>query len=293
MENSKIAWTDHTFSPWRGCTKVSPGCANCYAEALSRRNPAVLGEWGPAGTRAVAAEAYWMGPTRWNRVAQKAQRAARVFCLSLGDICEDNPALAAPRARLGALVASTWWLDWLMLTKRPERWDATRRELWPPHLLVPPFNAWLGASVENQEEAERRLPHLLRAKLHTHAVRFVSYEPALGPVDFSPWLPGPGRTGPFIDWIIVGGESTGSRPFHVSWARSVLAQGAASGVPVFVKQLGSHPVSDAGYLPARVLLRDRKHGADPIEWPADLRVQQVPPSLDDRISTWISSSGLL
>ena len=77
-ENSKIQWTTHTFNPWRGCTKVSEGCKFCYAETLSGRNPAVLGEWGPNGTRVIAAEAQWREPVKWNRAVPAGERH-RVF----------------------------------------------------------------------------------------------------------------------------------------------------------------------------------------------------------------------
>lgn len=73
-ETSKIQWTDSTFNPWRGCTKVSPGCTHCYAETLSGRNHGVLGVWGPRGTRPVAAESYWRGPVNWNRAAKRKRR---------------------------------------------------------------------------------------------------------------------------------------------------------------------------------------------------------------------------
>ncbi len=121
-ENSKIEWTTHTFNPWRGCSKISAGCANCYAETLSGRNPGTLGVWGPNGTRVVASEAMWREPLKWNRDAEKIgdwfcpscdaylsnsrvtfeencdtcgtavefhKARPRVFCASLGDVFED------------------------------------------------------------------------------------------------------------------------------------------------------------------------------------------------------------
>jgi hypothetical protein len=118
-ETTKIQWTDHTFNPWRGCTKVSPGCAHCYAETQSKRNPKVLGVWGDAGTRPVASESYWRQPVAWDRIAKAEGRRRRVFCASLADVFEDRPELAAPRVRLLALAALTPHLDWLFLTKRP------------------------------------------------------------------------------------------------------------------------------------------------------------------------------
>jgi protein gp37 len=146
-ENSKIEWTTHTFNPWRGCTKVSAGCANCYAETLSGRNPTTLGVWGPNGTRVVAAESQWRQPLKWERQAkadferwQEAARYARseydavgtyerprVFCASLADVFEGRGTMPhgfahtieAARLRLFRLIHATPNLDWLLLTKRP------------------------------------------------------------------------------------------------------------------------------------------------------------------------------
>lgn len=88
-ENSKIEWTDHTFNPWRGCTKVSAGCDNCYADTMSKRNPGMLGIWGPNGSRVVASEEMWKAPLRWDREAEKSGERRRVFCASLADVFED------------------------------------------------------------------------------------------------------------------------------------------------------------------------------------------------------------
>lgn len=154
-ENSKIEWTDHTFNPWRGCTKVHEGCAHCYAETLSKRNPSTLGVWGPAGERVVAAESYWRQPLKWNREAEREGVRRRVFCASLADVFEDWPGIMRGtgggylhhaqrwqnvtyveisdimigrsrvsmndvRRRMFALIDATPNLDWLLLTKRPE-----------------------------------------------------------------------------------------------------------------------------------------------------------------------------
>lgn len=88
-ETTKIQWCDHTFNPWRGCTKIAPGCANCYADAQSRRNPKTLGVWGPQGTRVVAAESQWKAVERWNREAGEVGKRRRVFCASLADVFEN------------------------------------------------------------------------------------------------------------------------------------------------------------------------------------------------------------
>jgi protein gp37 len=142
-------------------------------------------------------------------------------------------------------------------------------------------NAWLGASVEDQEQADKRIPHLLNCPA---AVRFLSCEPLLGPVDLMPHIghmTEDKATGELqnqlIDWVIVGGESGGgARPCDVEWIRSIVSQCKAAGVPCFVKQLGKVPTW-AGMAPPRVFL-DKK-GGDIDEWPEDLRVREYPTPL--------------
>jgi protein gp37 len=257
MAETNIEWADYTFNPWRGCSKVSPGCANCCAEKLSKRNPEVLGEWGPKGRRSIAAESYWKLPMKWERKAKKAAARKRVFCLSMGDVCDDRPELIEPRERLKGMIAQTPNLDWLLLSKRPENY--ARLFGWGDSW---PRNVWLGTSVENQEEADKRIPHLLACPA---AVRFLSVEPMLGPVDLTriDWAYGEneftipagrrlqkrfihalrgycndgGQTK--IDWVICGGESgPNARPMHPDWARSLRDQCVAARVPFFFKQWG-------------------------------------------------------
>ena len=221
--NSNIEWTHATFNPWRGCTKVSEGCKNCYAETLSARNPAVLGTWGPKGERVIAAESYWKQPLAWNKAAQAEGVRRRVFCASLADVFEGKETMPAAsweavqkaRLRLLALISQTHWLNWLLLTKRPENILPMLRELqalcrtadafsYLPPLQsnawacstdalitawldgIPPANVWLGTSVENQETADVRIPYLLAVPA---VVRFLSMEPLLGPVDLSRAMP--------------------------------------------------------------------------------------------------------
>ena len=262
-ENSKIEWTHHTFNPWRGCTKVSPGCDHCYANAMSGRNPAVLGKWGPDGVRAIAAESYWKMPVKWDKDAAMAGERRRVFCASLADVFEGPDTMPAAarepvrqaRVRLFELIGQTPNLDWLLLTKRPENaldfyrsgeaykaFNSVRieTEQWPPD------NVWLGTSVENQDEANKRIPLLLEAPA---AVRFLSIEPLLGPVDLEQYL-NFGRLGekwPSVNWVIVGGESgAGARPMHPAWVRSLRDQCTAAGVPFFFKQWGEYESAEVG-----------------------------------------------
>jgi protein gp37 len=118
-ENSKIEWTDHTFNPWIGCTKVSDGCKHCYAEALMDKRYGRV-KWGPQGTRQRTSADNWRKPLQWNKQAVKEDKHYRVFCSSLADVFEDNPQLTEWRADLFNLIAETPNLDWLLLTKRPE-----------------------------------------------------------------------------------------------------------------------------------------------------------------------------
>lgn len=265
-ENSNIEWTDHTFNPWRGCTKVSPGCANCYAERGSKRNPAILGEWGDDGTRIIASESMWKQPEKWNREAADVGERRRVFCASLADVFEDRPDLVAPRMRLWRLIEDTPHLDWLLLTKRPQNilrmWPKVvvhdssqpRGERWMPlYEIGQPGNVWIGTSVEDQKTANERIPELLQVPA---AVRFLSMEPLLGPVNLTRLVQDEvystdclrGRVyestryddcEPAINWVIVGGESgPNARPMHPEWVWSVRDQCQDAGVPFFFKQWG-------------------------------------------------------
>lgn len=241
-ENSKIEWTDHTFNPWIGCTKVSEGCKFCYAETLmATRHQRVT--WGPQGQRVRTSAANWRKPLAWDRKAARERRRYRVFCASLADVFEDYAQVAQWRHDLWQLIDDTPHLDWLLLTKRPENvlrmYDPT---YWWDHV-------WIGASVENQEQADRRIPHLIDLPAR---VRFVSVEPLLGPVDLAPWLGGMYWTGvehfglrelvcepAGLQWVIVGGESGAqARPMHPNWARRLRDECGAAGVPFFFKQHG-------------------------------------------------------
>lgn len=314
-ENTKIAWTRSSFNPWIGCTKVSPGCDHCYAEAQDARGRWDSGRkhWGVGVPRYRTSAENWHKPITWNKKAAATGERWLVFCASLADVF-DNEVPPVWRHDLWKLIQDTPALTWLLLTKR----IGNVAKLWPGMIESPPPNVWLGASVVNQEEADRDIPKLVRMQA---AKRFVSYEPALGPVDFSPWLRRirtSDHCNPLaheaLDWIIVGGESgSKARPFDVSWARSTVSQCKAAGVPVFVKQLGSQPrgwcawnlpdcigQEEAARLRAegedvdcvnyeaseqahpcfsygkRCVMLRALAGDDPAEWPEDLRVQEFP-----------------
>ena len=287
-ENSTIEWTDHTFNPWVGCTKISPGCDHCYAEGWAKRSGLV--KWG--GERRRTSAAYWRQPLKWNAGARKNGRQMRVFCASLADVF-DNDVPLEWRADLFHLVRRTPNLDWLLLTKRignvPNMLPADWETGYP--------NVLLGITVVNQEEADRDIPKLLAAPAW---MRFLSCEPLLGPIDFDhEWFEsesfghaddcnddlcalnadeyscaGQVCPQPSIDWVIVGGESgPGARPFTLGWGKDILRQCRQAGVPVFVKQVGANPVNREGQECPHI--RDRK-GKAMEEWPEGLRVREFP-----------------
>jgi protein gp37 len=267
-----IAWTHSTFNPWRGCQRVSPGCEHCYAETLSKRNHALLGQWGPpasGGTRVIASASMWREPLRWNAEAAKTGREHRVFCSSLADVFEDLRELDEPRQWLWALIHATPGVAWLLLTKRPgnvlrmvpRRWwtapdgETPSAEHWPR-------NVWVGTTVEDQPRADERIPLLLDIPA---PVRFLSVEPQLEHVSLS------GHHA--VEWVIQGGESgPHARPFDLAWARSLRDQCATAGVPYFFKQYGANTVRHRFDGPPP----PRGHIADPDWFAPDLRIQQVP-----------------
>lgn len=259
-----IEWCDHTFNIAWGCMKVSPGCAHCYADTLSHRHG--FDVWGPKETtaRRTFGTKHWHDPVLWNRAAEKAGVRARVFCSSMCDVFEDHPVIDLERERLWPLIRATPWLDWLLLTKRPERIVALLPADWGEGYP----NVWLGTSVESQEYADPRIAPLVAVPA---VVRFLSAEPLLGPLSLDRVLPIDGCAGaPHpgcatcaypIHWVIVGGESgPGARPMQQEWARTLRDECAAAGVAFFLKQLGGHPNKRGHEL---ALLDGRRHA----EWP--------------------------
>jgi protein gp37 len=261
--NTKIEWADHTFNPWEGCTKVGPGCDNCYAE---NRNARFAGgepvNWGPGAPRRRTSIKNWQKPAAWNRQAAAFLaahgRRQRVFCASLADVF-DNEVDPQWRADLFALIDATPDVDWLLLTKRignvNRMLDEMGRKL--------PVNVWLGATIVNQTEAERDIPKLLAVHATVH---FLSMEPLLGPVDLTAvkLTVSPGYVGdclqwyhrphgdrytkwPGVDWVIVGGESgPGARLMHPKWAQALRDQCAEADVAFLFKQWGEWRTIDQG-----------------------------------------------
>lgn len=333
---SAIQWTDATWNCVVGCSRVSPGCENCYAERFvhrglhaSHRGLTVMRAGAPGWTGEVrlVPEAL-VRPLRW-------KRGRRVFVNSLSDLFHERLPFESIAAVFGVMAACPQH-TFQILTKRPKRaraffaWVVERcnagattpydvilsakndidAELWESALeragidredvFEEPWplpHVWLGVTAEDQQRADERIPVLLETPA---AVRFVSYEPALGPVDLRPYLgclrcagtgsvsvPGGGkacgacfdwaqgspRPGPHLDWVIAGGESgPRARPFDLAWARATINGCRAAGVPAFFKQAGAEPRID-GLRPLAIRARN---GDDMQEWPEALRVRDFP-----------------
>jgi len=227
-KNSAIEWTHHTFNPWWGCTKVSPACKNCYAESWAKR--VGVNVWGSRTDRRFFSEKHWVEPFRWNREAEAQKIRRRVFCASMADVFENRHDLDPWRERLWPIIDHTPWLDWLLLTKRPQHVSrfAPWNNAWPK-------NVWLGTTAETQRWADERLPELMQ---YPARVRFISCEPLLGPIDLTPWL-APVASEHGLNWVIAGGESGAkSRPMNPAWAESIRDQCQTAHVPFHFKQWG-------------------------------------------------------
>jgi protein gp37 len=220
-DHSAIEWTDATWNPVTGCSKVSPGCKNCYAERLAHRLRAMGNPRYREGFAVVLQPDQIDLPLRW-------RRPKRIFVNSMSDLFHASIPEDYIR-RVFDTMASAHWHTFQVLTKRSERLAALAAALpWPP-------NVWQGVSVESARYTSR-VPDLQRVPA---AVRFLSVEPLLGPI---PCLPLEG-----IDWVIVGGESGGGRrPMAVAWARSIRDQCAQAGVAFFFKQWGGRTPKAGG-----------------------------------------------
>lgn len=241
-EKTEIAWCDSTHNEWIGCQKVSAGCDNCYAETLMDLRYHRV-EWGQrkmlgitpsVGTRSRTSEANRRKPFSWQRQAPaffaEHGRRRRVFCSSLSDVF-DNQVPQEWRDDLWGTIEATPDLDWLLLTKRPEN---IRGMLVPSWGRCLPPNVWLGTTCEDQAAYDKRWPILRDIPA---AVRFISYEPAIGPLMIM------GREGK-PDWLICGGESgSGYRDMPVEWAADIMNDCRAAHVPFFMKQMaGKKPI---------------------------------------------------
>jgi protein gp37 len=251
-EKTGISWTDKTFNPWWGCTKVSPACDYCYAATIAKNRKMPI--WGAGAARHLTSVNNHKQPFVWNRQAARLGRRYRVFCLSMGDVM-DGEVPQAWREELWETIDQTPHLDWQLLTKRPENY----------HRYLPTAfkhnNVWLGTTAENQHyfDVRWRAMQLLRARF-PQAPLWISYEPALGPVTVvgAELIP---------NWIIFGGESgSGARPIDVEWARDIRDECARLGISFFMKQMASHSIHRA------------KHSI-----PEDLKIRQYP---DDPHAEW-------
>lgn len=219
-KDTKIQWADHTFNGWIGCQAVSRGCDHCYAE---QQMDVRLGQvqWGPHGERRKTSQQNWNQPRKW--ALQDIGRRQRVFAFSLADVF-DKKAIPQWRKDFWQLVRETPQLDWLVLTKRPEWYDEYLPDDWPL------ANVWLGISAEDQPNFDKRWAIL---RTFPAALRFISYEPALGPIR----LPDKNDLHQ-PDWVIFGGESgPKNRPVDLDWARSMMHQCDERQVPFFMKQV--------------------------------------------------------
>jgi protein gp37 len=285
MGKTSIQWTDYTWNPIGGCSIESPGCINCYAQSLAGtrlmhhplyQHTTDQTKVGPVfnGTMTVAPDdaAIWTWPLRFkgSKTPRRGPGArSMIFVDDMADLFHPNRPLHVID-KVYAVMALTEKHDFQVLTKRPQimadycnnpetphnvlkaagnlNWfcDTPGDGCYLAHRLKWPLpNVWAGTSAERQQEADERLPHLLRCKA---AVRFVSYEPALGPVDLTaiPRIRAEGYMRPLdgrfnrVDWVICGGESgPDARPMHPDWARSLRDQCIAAGVPFFFKQWGT------------------------------------------------------
>ena len=246
-ENTTSEWATHTFNAWEGCTKVSPGCANCYAEARNRRfGGGVSRNWGPDAPRRLTAVSTWLQVERWNRLAAGAAERPRVFVNSLSDWldAEVDPVWLG---KLLDVARRCEHLDFLLLTKRPHRWrvrvqaahDALCASIpalgvWLSEWLdgSPRRNVWVGTTVEDQRRMLQRHRDLM---IIPSPVHFWSAEPLLTALDVKAAWTDHGAP----QWVIVGGESGyKARSMHPNWVRSLRDECAAAGVPFLFKQWG-------------------------------------------------------
>lgn len=298
-----IEWTrgddgtpGETWNPLRGCRRVSPGCENCYAERTAIRH-AGAGRPYEGLVRSTRSGPRWTGEVRTvpHKLAEPLswRKPRRIFVNSMSDLFHEdvpNEYIAAVFGVMAACPQHTFqiltkradrmreWFRWI--SRLPvSRGDVEVRQciramdawlLRGSHMEYPPWplqNVWLGVSVEDQQRAQERIPLLLECPA---AVRWISAEPLLGPVRMDGWLRGKPSHGPWLDWVVVGGESgPGARVCEMDWIEDLVDGCGDAGVPIFVKQLGATVRSGSTVIPLRHL-----KGADPKEWPKWLRVRE-------------------
>ena len=261
MGDTTIEWTNKTWNPIRGCSRVSEGCRNCYAERVAARfgGPGLPyeglttkdGRW---NGKVVVVEEHLADPLRW-------KKPRRIFVNSMSDLFHENVSDETIDQIFSVMVQCPQHI-FQVLTKRPERMQSYMESCQMGADDVggrfPWDNVWLGVSVEDQKSADERIPHLLRTPA---AVRWLSVEPMLGPVDlakagwnFHDFDP---EFDVQIQWVVCGGESgAGARPMHPAWARSLRDQCVAAGTPFFMKQMDKKQP-----IPEDLLIREYPHAA--------------------------------
>lgn len=296
MSQTAIEWTQQTWNPTVGCDRISPGCANCYAKTLhDKRHKAYLAGKKMPPQYGQPFEAMQLMDRRLDAPLRR-RHPTTYFVNSVSDLFHESVPVEYID-RVFAVMALAAQHTFQVLTKRADRMrdylnDPYRKMEVARHIHArvgdeaarqvvggwqwPLKNVWLGISGENRRFLFERARELVKTPA---AVRFFSLEPLLEDVadELRTWL-----VTRQIHWVIVGGESgPGARPFDVAWARAIVAQCKAAGVPVFVKQIGAFPVSErevgtakgSSHVPLK--LHDRK-GGDPAEWPEDVRVREMP-----------------
>lgn len=274
MGKTKIEWTEYSWNPVSGCTPISEGCQNCYAKRMANRLRGRCGYPADEPFKVTLHKDRLEEPLRW-------KKPRRVFVCSMGDLFHEDVSRWM-RFEVMDIILQAKQHTFLILTKRP----ANMKEFFEWYYskagrtIETIKNLWLGVTAENQQRADERIPILLQIPA---AVRFVSVEPMLGPVDLSlsdgvdlsvsvgtGLKPGKSYLINSLDWVICGGETgPGARPMHPDWVRSLVLQCKNAGVPIFVKQMGS--------VWAKAHSSDRASNR-PEEWPEDLRIRELPPS---------------
>lgn len=266
---SKIQWTDGTWNPWRGCLKVSPGCANCYMFNDQTR----YGKDPEKVTR--CSDDVFRRPLRWNAAGAQSNAPGwngrrLIFTSSWTDFFIKEA--DGWRGEAWDIIRECEHLIFQVLTKRHSRIARCLPDDWADGY----DNVWLGVSGETNEWAQRRVKAAAQVPA---AVRYLSYEPALGPIDWDRLfgIEDPLTGGCALDWVIIGGESGHrAREFKMSWAADAVEACLRHGVAPFVKQMGRRPVVDVSVDELTgSRMRDRK-GGDWDEWPVELRVRRWP-----------------
>jgi len=294
-ENTKISWCTHSWSPWIGCTKVSPGCEYCYAERDFDHRRGIA-RWGPNGTRHITKTAKDIKRIHRRLVKERRERVIEaseemdlkqlmagdltevvelppetVFTASLSDFFEDRADLVLPRKKAFMdTIQTCHLLEFLLLTKRPQNIRKMIKEatgLTFQNFSLKFQNVTFGTSCETQTYWDLRIPELIETP---SMVKLISLEPLLGPIDMN----SNGLLDHLLDtcrpWIVIGGESgPDSRECHIEWIESLVDQCQQAGVACHVKQLGKNAIYRD-----RIYCYSTGTGQDTLEWPKSIIVQE-------------------